>query len=82
MNSLYEEPIAALLDEMRAKARAKRRITFDCYHATEREGHVYCKVGFKLHPRGYIALLTVLRGGSSIVCKKCKFYSPGNDNEN
>ena len=72
---LYDEPIATILEKMRAKAATKRRITYDCFNAICKSDRVVCKLGIKLHPlRGSMPLLSVLAGRGALVCKKCRFY--------
>ncbi len=67
---LYEEPRAKELERERAKARAKRRITYDCHRARVKGDQVLCS-----HlDRRSLSLRSVLRGRSASVCQKCTYY--------
>jgi len=89
LQRLYEEPLATQLEAMRAEARSKRRLTFDCYNTRERGDRVICWLGIMLHNDSLdcgLPLLSVLKGRSALICQKCKFYSDdkeeGKDDQN
>jgi len=72
----FEEPLASQLEAKRYAARAKRRITYDCFHAVLVDGVVICDKGHFPQP---IPLLTVLRGRSTAACARCREYDNGDE---
>jgi len=72
----FDEPLASQLEAKRDHARAKRRITYDCFNAVVRDGQVNCVRG---HLSNSVPLLTVLRGRSTAVCVKCADYDNGGE---
>lgn len=73
----FVEPIASTLEKLRAKARSKQRITYDCYSAIVKCNRVFCRAGYTFRSNGRsrgIALLSVLRGRSSRTCRSCLDY--------
>ena len=68
-DSYYQEPTATKLEELRAKARSKWRITYDCYNAGLQDNRVVCSKGHSFLSLGSLSLLSVLRGRTSIICR-------------
>lgn len=76
---LFQEPSASKLVQMRIQSRRHKRITYDCMNAIVQRNIVICKKGHVFKPLGRkktpgLAVLSVLKGISSSVCKKCKDY--------
>jgi len=76
---LFSEPAATMFDDMRAEARTKRHISYDCYNAVVKGDRVRCKLGYQIGSRrdGGMTLLQVLRGRSCRVCQDCVDYNGG-----
>lgn len=76
----FVEPMASSLEGMRAIARTKRHITFDCLNAIVVLSGVKCQCGHRFKRPGDVSgggsasLLTILRGRSPQVCAKCTDY--------
>lgn len=67
---LFSEPLATDMEVLRAEARAKRQIMFDCRNALVRDERlVTCR--WHVAPA---TLRAVLRGRSSGMCARCAFY--------
>lgn len=73
-NSLFEEPKATKLEELREIARAKRRLTYDCFNALSDAERVVCKKGHVLRGTQGVPLAFVMRGMSSGTCQNCPDY--------
>jgi len=81
---LFDEPLASQLEAMRARARAKRQIIYDCLQArvTQDGERVECRKGKRLDhssTNGSKSLRTVLRGGGAAICQHCKGYKRNDD---
>lgn len=72
--SIFDEPMASKLDNLRELARSKRRITYDCFNARVQGNQVYCAKGHQLKRAGFMGLISVLRGRSCLTCQKCPDY--------
>ena len=72
----FKEPIATTLEERRGTMRRRWKITYDCFNAHASGDKVVCIKGHSL--RGNLSdslpLLSVLRGASAAICKKCQDY--------
>lgn len=79
-DNLFREPIATQLENKRNAKRGKRQITYDCWEAKVKGGHVYCKRGYSLGQHGTLSLEQVLNGGSCEACHKCS-YHPGDNGD-
>lgn len=64
------------LQELRDVKRGSERLTFDCFNLKYKEDRVHCARGRKLGTAkdGSLALITVLRGITSSVCKNCNDF--------
>jgi len=84
-NELFTEPIASKLEGMRATARTKRRITYDCLNAIVTSDRVKCRCNhfFKrpgaMNGDGSTDLHAVLKGRSPLICAKCTDYDHSKD---
>lgn len=73
----FEETVATELSELRAEARGKGRITYDCMNSAVAGESIICKKGYKLKGKrsdGSLGLLSVLRGHLCSMCRKCNLY--------
>ena len=73
----FTEPEATKLQDLRQKARAKWRITYDCLNNIVKGDRVFCRRGTPIGTSkdGSMMLITVLTGRSSSVCKKCMHFN-------
>jgi hypothetical protein len=79
---VFEETRASWLEQLRDKARQKRRIIYDCFGAEVLEDHtVRCRFGtpFPDNSNGTTQLLAILRGRTPQVCQKCSNYDDGGE---
>jgi len=76
MDIWEDDKLEALRDQARERI---GRITFDCFNLKIRGDRAYCSKGYLLGRAkdGTLALITVLRGVTSGVCKDCIDYEGG-----
>jgi len=81
---LFDEPLASQLEAMRALARAKRRIIYDCAVArvTDDGQDVICTKGNQLRGRPSVNLRAVFRGVASSTCQQCPDHDSRRENDN
>jgi hypothetical protein len=70
------------LEEKRANARTRGRITFDCFHCQQvaESDRCRCSLGHSLmpsHTSGTVSALQVLRGIHCSVCLSCAEFDNG-----
>lgn len=75
----FEEPVATELEQLRAKARLRHRIPYDCFNAivdSKEPERVVCKKGHRLGitRTSSLLLVSVLRGRASSMCRSCFEY--------
>lgn len=77
MNIWDNELLLAKLEQQREKKRQREGcLTFDCLHLKVYGDRAYCELGKHLGQAddGSLALITVLRGVTSSVCRNCKEF--------
>lgn len=77
MNIWEDREALDKLQELRGVKRGSERLTFDCFNLKYKEDRAYCSTGRKLGTAkdGSLALITVLRGITSSVCKNCEDFT-------
>ena len=74
------EALKRLEEERVIKRRVQIRLSFDCFNLKCKGDRAVCSKGYHLGQAkdGSLGLLTVLRGGTSGVCKDCAMFTTEN----